>query len=80
MTYKAKFKGPTNSRGSRIIVTDWSGKRSEHPWKHELSTEKNYLYAAKFRAASDGYLEPFAVMLNTGSAWVFGHDNYLDFI
>jgi hypothetical protein len=53
MTYTAKFKGPTNTRGSRIIVTDWNGEKSFHNWNHALNTPRNYFEAIKERHERD---------------------------
>jgi hypothetical protein len=37
----AKFKGPTNTRGSRVFVSDGNVK-SIYNWRHELDTDANY--------------------------------------
>lgn len=41
-----KYKGPTNTRGSRIYASDCDGNRVSIPYPHELSGEDVYRAAA----------------------------------
>lgn len=43
---KTVYKGPTNSRGSRIIANDGNGNRVIVPYNHELNIDGNHLAAA----------------------------------
>lgn len=46
MIVEVSYHGPTNSRGSRLVAKDNSGKRVSVPWDHGLSDEQNYDRAA----------------------------------
>ena len=41
-----KYRGPTNSRGSRIYVKAQAGRKS-YPYDHALSAEQNHVTAAR---------------------------------
>ena len=42
-----RYKGPTNTRGSRIIASDEDGNRISVPYPHELSGTEVHRYAAR---------------------------------
>jgi hypothetical protein len=44
------FKGPTNTRESRIVATSYKA-RTVYPYDHELSAEDNHARAAELHAA-----------------------------
>lgn len=49
-----RYAGPTNHRGSRIIVTSQAG-RMTVPWDHALNADRNHAAACEAYAAKQGW-------------------------
>lgn len=49
---RTQYKGPTNTRGSRILATSHDG-RTVMPYDHALSLEDNHRRAAELHAAKN---------------------------
>lgn len=79
MTYTAKFSGPTNYKGARIIVKDWNGKRSEHSWKYELAPSANYKRAMDERAERD-LQDPCVFFAPIDGGYIWSNYNHLEFL
>ena len=47
---RTQYKGPTNTRGSRIIATSYKA-RTVYPYDHELDLDDNHSRAAELHAA-----------------------------
>ena len=45
-TITTEYKGPTNTKGSRILVKSWLKNKSVS-WDHALNSEENYKAAAQ---------------------------------
>jgi hypothetical protein len=55
-----KYKGPTNTKGSRIVASAY-GKRVTFPWDHSEDVVMNHAMAAAYAASKFGWLD--------GTAW-----------
>ena len=47
---RTQYKGPTDTRGSRIVATSYKA-RSVYPYDHELDSDTNHARAAELHAA-----------------------------
>jgi hypothetical protein len=47
---RTQYKGPTDTRGSRIVATSYKA-RSTFPYDHELDIDTNHRRAAELQAA-----------------------------
>ena len=75
MPYKAivtRYKGPTDTKGSRITADDGDGNRISIPYPHELSGEACHLKAAEALRDKMGWTGKLAGGgTRTGYAFVF---------
>lgn len=55
-----KYRGPTSSRGSRIVASSWAG-RVVIPYDHALSIEAMHDLAARVLCAKFGWVGALAV-------------------
>jgi hypothetical protein len=70
---KTKYKGPTNTRGSRIIASDEDGNKVTISYPYELSGEDCHLKAANALCAKMGWTgELIGGSLKNGYVFVFG--------
>jgi hypothetical protein len=63
---KTVYKGPTNSRGSRIIAS-CDAKRATYAWDYRLGVEDNHVKAAQRHAEVLGWAEVTHGKLVSGS-------------
>ena len=69
---KTKFKGPTNTRGSRIIASDEDGNRITISYPYELSGESVHRKAADALCAKMGWTgDLVSGSLKNGYVFVF---------
>ena len=69
---KTKYKGPTNTRGSRIIASDEDGNRVTISYPYELSSEACHRKAADALCAKMGWTGNLVSgSLNNGYVFVF---------
>jgi hypothetical protein len=70
---KTKYKGPTNTRGSRIIASDEDGNKVTISYPYELSGEDCHRKAADALCAKMGWTgELIGGSLKNGYVFVFG--------
>lgn len=73
-TIVTRYKGPTNTRGSRVIATAQCG-RMVLSWDHRLNSEGNHRAAAEAFAAQwgwDGILLGGTLPDGHSYAWILG--------
>lgn len=69
---QTKYKGPTNTRGSRIIASDEDGNRITIPYPHELSGQDVHHKAAQALCEKMGWTgELVGGSLKKGYVFVF---------
>lgn len=75
---KTKYKGPTNTRGSRIIASDEDGNRITISYPYELSREAVHLAAATALCAKMGWTRDLiGGSLKNGYVFVFSNEALL---
>lgn len=75
---KTKYKGPTNTRGSRIIASDEDGNRVTISYPYELSGEAVHRKAAEALCAKMGWTRDLtAGSLKNGYIFVFSNEPFL---
>src|SRR5208282_2036790 len=72
---KTKYKGPTNTRGSRIIASDEDGNRVTISYPYQLSGEAVHLAAAKALCDKMGWTgDLIGGSLKNGYVFVFSNE------
>ena len=72
---KTKYKGPTDTRGSRIIASDEDGNRITISYPYELSGEAVHRKAADALCVKMGWTGPLVGgSLKNGYVFVFGKE------